>query len=157
MEMSSSRRSSARMKSGVSVIARKQAKVEAARAKIKISEQERNQIKLDEDDLWASMLRHELSVVSESCDLRTHNVFTQKGFFVRKTNNFLEETEAYLSQKRTFTKSWMNLVLDQQKNERKSEQAHIPHAPTLLENAVYNEWQFQALPVVTGNRTKKGI
>ena len=29
-------------------------------------------------------------------------------------------------------------------NERKSEQAHIPHAPTLLENAVYNEWQFQA-------------
>ena len=42
-------------------------------------------------------------------------------------------------------------------NERKSEQAHIPHAPTLLENAVYNEWQFQALRVVTGNRTKKGI
>ena len=40
-------------------------------------------------------------------------------------------------------------------NERKSEQAHIPHAPTLLENAVYNEWQFQAL--VTGNQTKKGI
>ena len=37
-------------------------------------------------------------------------------------------------------------------NERKSEQAHIPHAPALLENAVYNEWQFQAL--VTGNRTK---
>ena len=30
-------------------------------------------------------------------------------------------------------------------NERKSEQAHILHAPTLLENAVYNEWQFQAL------------
>ena len=41
------------------------------------------------------------------------------------------------------------------KNERKSEQAHIPHAPTLLENAVYNEWQFHALG--TGNRTKKGI
>ena len=40
-------------------------------------------------------------------------------------------------------------------NERKSEQAHIPHALTLLENAVYNEWQFQALG--TGNRTKKGI
>ena len=39
-------------------------------------------------------------------------------------------------------------------NERKSEQAHIPHAPTLLENAVYNEWQFLAL--VTGNLTKKG-
>ena len=39
-------------------------------------------------------------------------------------------------------------------NERKSEQAHIPHAPTLLEKAVYNEWQFQAL--VTGNLTKKG-
>ena len=40
-------------------------------------------------------------------------------------------------------------------NEKMSEQAHIPHAPTLLENAVYNEWQFQALG--TGNRTKKGI
>ena len=40
-------------------------------------------------------------------------------------------------------------------NERKSEQAHIPHTPTLLENAVYNEWQFQALGI--GNRTKKGI
>ena len=40
-------------------------------------------------------------------------------------------------------------------NERKSEQAHIPHAPTLLDNAVYNEWQFQAL--LTGNRTKKEI
>ena len=39
-------------------------------------------------------------------------------------------------------------------NERKSEQAHIPHAPTLIENAVYNEWQFQAL--ATGNGTKKG-
>ena len=26
-------------------------------------------------------------------------------------------------------------------NERKSEQAHIPHAPTLLENAVYKKWQ----------------
>ena len=39
-------------------------------------------------------------------------------------------------------------------NERKSEQAHIPHAPTLLENAVYDEWQFQAL--ATGNWTKKG-
>ena len=36
--------------------------------------------------------------------------------------------------------------------ERKSEQAHIHHAPTLLENVVYNEWQFQAL--VTGNRTE---
>ena len=41
------------------------------------------------------------------------------------------------------------------KDERKSEQAHITQAPTLLENAVYNEWQFQAS--VTGNRTKKGI
>ena len=37
-------------------------------------------------------------------------------------------------------------------NERKSEQAHIPHAPTLLEIAEYNEWQFQV--TVTGNRTK---
>ena len=40
-------------------------------------------------------------------------------------------------------------------NERKSEQAHIPHATTLLENVVYNEWQFQALG--TSNQTKKGI
>ena len=39
-------------------------------------------------------------------------------------------------------------------DERESEQAHIPYAPTLLENAVYYEWQFQAS--VTGNRTKKG-
>ena len=37
-------------------------------------------------------------------------------------------------------------------NERKSEQAHIPHAPPLLENAVYNDWQLQAL--VRGNRTE---
>ena len=37
------------------------------------------------------------------------------------------------------------------KYERKSEKAHIPHAPILLENSVYNKWQFQAL--VTGNRT----
>ena len=46
-------------------------------------------------------------------------------------------------------------ILHTDYNERKSEQAHIPHAPTLLENAVYvyNEWQFQ----VTGNQTKKGI
>ena len=43
----------------------------------------------------------------------------------------------------------------QKENERKSEQAHIPHAPTLLENAVYNERQVQALG--TGNQTKKGI
>ena len=43
------------------------------------------------------------------------------------------------------------------KNERKSEQAHIPQAPTLLENAVYNEWQA----LVTGYRQiskfKKGV
>ena len=38
------------------------------------------------------------------------------------------------------------------KDERNSEQAHISHAPTLPENAVYNEWQFQAL--VKGNRTE---
>ena len=37
-------------------------------------------------------------------------------------------------------------------NERKSEQAHIPHAPTLLENAVNNEWQFQRRAI----RQKKG-
>ena len=27
-------------------------------------------------------------------------------------------------------------------NERKNEQAHILHAPTMLENAVYNKWQL---------------
>ena len=34
-------------------------------------------------------------------------------------------------------------------NERKSEQANILHATTLLENAAHNKWQFQAL--VMGN------
>ena len=43
----------------------------------------------------------------------------------------------------------------QSNNERKSEQSHIPHATTLPENAVCNEWQFQAL--VMGNRTKKPV
>ena len=39
-------------------------------------------------------------------------------------------------------------------NERKSDQAHIPRAPTLLENAVYNELQFQAFS--DGQSDKKG-
>ena len=30
---------------------------------------------------------------------------------------------------------WLRIIYP---NERKSEQAHIPHAPTLLQNAVYN-------------------
>ena len=34
-------------------------------------------------------------------------------------------------------------------NERKSEQAHIPQAPTLFGYAVYNKWQL-----VMGNRTE---
>ena len=51
--------------------------------------------------------------------------------------------------------TWLAKMTNSTKDERKSEQAHIPHARTLLENAVYNEWQFQALG--TGNRTKKGI
>ena len=42
------------------------------------------------------------------------------------------------------------------RNERKSEQAHIPHAPTLLENAVYNECQFHA-SISDGQSDKKGI
>ena len=45
--------------------------------------------------------------------------------------------------------TWMFIF---QKYERKSEQTRIPHAPTLVENAVYNIWQFQAL--VTGNWTE---
>ena len=35
-------------------------------------------------------------------------------------------------------------------NERKSEQAHIPHASTLRDNAAHKEWQCHAL--VIGNR-----
>ena len=68
--------------------------------------------------------------------------------FTRKSQLFLnrfKSSKIFFNQKLHVT----------EKNERKSEQAHTPHAPTLLENAVYNEWQFQAL--VTGNRTKKGI
>ena len=38
----------------------------------------------------------------------------------------------------------MIYVLNIQYYEKKSEQAHIPHAPTLLENAVYKKWQFKA-------------
>ena len=44
------------------------------------------------------------------------------------------------------------LEVDEIMNERNSEQTHIPRAPTLPENAVYNEWQFQAL--MTGNQTE---
>ena len=58
-------------------------------------------------------------------------------------------------QNMSHTKKDFGTSLKQSLNERKSEQAHIAHAPTLLENAVYNEWQFQALG--TGNWTKKGI
>ena len=36
------------------------------------------------------------------------------------------------------------LETETRENERKSEKAHTAHARTLLENAVYNEWQFQA-------------
>ena len=37
-------------------------------------------------------------------------------------------------------------------NERKSEQAHTPHAPTLLENAAHNEGQFHALVMAKSDR-----
>ena len=40
-------------------------------------------------------------------------------------------------------------------NARKSEQAHIPDAPTLLENAVYNEWQ--KILAVRSFKTKRFI
>ena len=50
-------------------------------------------------------------------------------------------------------KIWSELNSDGNKtNEREREQAYIPHAPTLLENAVYNERQIPAL--VRGNRTE---
>ena len=39
------------------------------------------------------------------------------------------------------------------KNERKSEQAHIPHAPTLLENAVYNE--CMAIPSISDGQSDR--
>ena len=35
-------------------------------------------------------------------------------------------------------------------SERKSEQAHISHTPTLLDNTAHNEWQCHAL--LMGNR-----
>ena len=56
---------------------------------------------------------------------------------------------APFSQNKTVIKLDPNYMIN---NERKIEQAHIPHAPTLLENVVYNEWQFQAL--VMGNQTE---
>ena len=37
-------------------------------------------------------------------------------------------------------------------NERKSEQADIPHAQTMLYDAAYNKYQFHAL--VMGNQTE---
>ena len=49
----------------------------------------------------------------------------------------------------TFCVCFLSFIVKIVVNERKSEQAHIPHTTTLLENAVYNEWQFQAL--VMGN------
>ena len=36
--------------------------------------------------------------------------------------------------------------------ERKSEQAYIPHAPTMLDNASHNDWHCHAL--VMGNRNE---
>ena len=63
--------------------------------------------------------------------------------FTRKSQLFLNRL--YYNQKLHVT----------EKNERKSEQAHISNAPTLLENDVFNERQFH--PLVTGNPTKKGI
>ena len=42
----------------------------------------------------------------------------------------------------TFRQFFYNVVfLSRKLNERKSEQGHTPHAPTLFDNAVHNEWQ----------------
>ena len=50
-------------------------------------------------------------------------------------------------------KSFLNFKdLYQIRNERKSKQAHIPHAPTLFENAAHKECQCYAL--VMGNGTE---
>ena len=57
------------------------------------------------------------------------------------------------------TKTWMKdsyqqicMLSSVIKNERKSEQAHIPHAPTLLNNAVW-----MAIPSISdGQSEKKG-
>ena len=44
-----------------------------------------------------------------------------------------------------FSYNWKKNEQQREKmKERVKERAHIPHAPTLLENAVYNECQFQA-------------
>ena len=52
-----------------------------------------------------------------------------------KKKNFIQTLE-----KKGNMKHYSKKCLESfQINERKSEQAHIPHAPTLLENAVYNE------------------
>ena len=63
---------------------------------------------------------------------------------IRKTS---KKNEKHLQQcgmhnDAVFHPSLVDTSIKQKKNEKKSEQAHIPHAPTLLENAVYNEWQF---------------
>ena len=62
------------------------------------------------------------------------------------TNLFSSIFKIHLKQSFEQIKIYMRI------NERKSEQAQIPHAPTKPANAVYNEWQFKAL--VMGNRTE---
>ena len=44
-------------------------------------------------------------------------------------------------------------------NERKSEQAHIPYAPTLLDNAAHtcNEWERHALVMGQSDRNHNRI
>ena len=46
---------------------------------------------------------------------------------------------------------WIQLY----QNERKSEQAHIPYVPTLLDNAAHNECQCNTL--MMGNQTENYI
>ena len=47
---------------------------------------------------------------------------------------------------------YMSKIVKPYHNERKSEQTHIPYAPTFLENGVNNAWKFQTL--VTGDQTE---
>ena len=42
-------------------------------------------------------------------------------------------------------------------NERKSEQAHIPHVPTLLDNAAHNECERHALVMGQSDRNHNRI
>ena len=74
-------------------------------------------------------------------------------YLPKSCNEFLLQLSNVLWERGQFPVSWIQSTVipipkpgkdNTDPNEEKSKQAHIPHAPTLLENAVYNEWQYQA-------------